>query len=281
VSVHTPVGDGLGPFANKLRGLEVAARTDRFFLVDTDTVVLSDLSDLSEFGYCVAAAPANVPRVPESYWRRIYPALGVALPSERIVCVTQEMMCKPRLGIVYPEQVADMLSMMPYHNAGAMFAPWDCGLRTLWEGHMRTIRTLFTDRDVTWKHISTCDQISFATCVEYLRARGVPFRRLPAAYNANWLHLYGRSLTVDEIKVFHAMFIFGKTSGATRSLGAQLYRFRLHLMHRLANEWRREERGLAGTAGRFLLPSLAEANRLGQRLQRLFRIHVKPALDRG
>jgi hypothetical protein len=281
VSVHEPVGNRLGPPANKLRGLEVDARAGRVFLLDADTVVLSDPSDLSELGECIAAAPANVPRVPEAYWRRIYPALGLELPSERIACVTAEMACKPRRGIAYPEQEAEMTSMLPYFNSGAVFAPWGCGLRELWEAHMRTIITLFTERDAMWKYISASDQTGFATAIELLRARGLPFRRLPAAYNANWLHLYRCSPGVDEMKVFHAMFIFGKTTAATRSLGAQLYRFRLHLMHRLVNDWRRDESGRSGAAGRFLAPSLAETNRLGQRLQHLYRTHMRAALERA
>jgi len=279
ISVHEPVGDGLRGSANKLRGLEVEPETDRFLLLDTDTVFLSDPSELADFGRCVAAAPANVPRVPESYWRRIYPALGLELPSERIVCVAAEMACKPRLGIAYPEQSAEMRSMFPYFNGGVVFAPWDCGFRELWEEHMRSIRTFFTERDAVWKNIAASDQTGLATAIQYLRARGLPFRRLPAACNANWLHLYRRALTVEDMKIFHAMFIFGKTTNATRNLGLQLYRFRLHLMHRLANQWRRKESGKLGAVRHFLLPSLAETNRLGSRMQSLYRSHVRAALD--
>jgi hypothetical protein len=281
VSVHAPVGDGLRGSANKLRGLEVDGRTDRFFLLDVDTVILSDPSELSEFGRCIAAAPANVPRVPEAYWRRIYPKLGLELPSERISCVAAEMSCQPRLGIIYPEQVGEMTSMLPYFNGGVVFAPWDCGFRELWESHMRTILTLFTERDAVWKHISASDMTGLATTIQSLRVRGIPFERLPASYNTIWWHYYRGVLSVEETKVFHAMFIFGKTTAATYSLAMQLYRFRLHVMHRLVNDWRREERGRLTAARRFLLPSLVEANRLGDRLQQLFRKHALPALERA
>lgn len=278
VSVHRPIGGNLGGPSNKLRGLDVEPRTERFLLLDADVVVLGDPSEAGTLGQTLALAPALVPRVPETYWRRIYAALGLELPEERVACVTTEMLCRPYPGPLYPEQAAEMPGMLPYYNSGVLYGPWGCGLRELWEEHSRRIVSLFAEDEAAWRSIRVSDQTGLATAVQALRSRGVPFRRLPAELHGTWLHLYRGEPARSGLRLFHAMYAFGKTTNATGSLGLQLARFRLHLMHRLVREWRGDEAGLARAAGRFLLPALRDANRLGRELQSLHRKHVLPAL---
>ncbi len=278
LSVHRPIGGNLGGPSNKLRGLDVDPRTERFLLLDADVVVLGDLAEAAALGRCLAAAPALVPRVPETYWRRIYAALGLELPEERVACVTTEMRCRPYPGPLYPEQAAEMPGMLPYYNSGVLYGPWGCGLRELWEEHSRRIVSLFGEDEPVWRSIRVSDQTGLATAVQALRSRGMPFRRLPAGLHGTWLHLYRAEPALAGTRLFHAMFAFGKTTEKTRGLGGQLVRFRLHLLHRLLGEWRGDEVGLARAASRFLLPSLRDAIRLGRELQSLYRKHVVPAL---
>lgn len=72
LSVHAPMGIERRGVANKLRAFEVRRQTDRALFLDTDVLVLSDISPLGELGDCISAAPDNRPLVPERYWKTIY-----------------------------------------------------------------------------------------------------------------------------------------------------------------------------------------------------------------
>lgn len=207
VTVHAPVSLRAGHHVgNKLRGFEVAAQTDRLFLVDVDTLVLSDLGPLAELTDCLAAAPDDCPRVSEALWRTIYPALGLPWPQERTACIAAELGL-PRFpgrlqGFRVPRR--ELGQMLPYHNGGAVLAPWACGLRQLWEENYHRIAALFDERQGPLGNIHTSDQASLAVSIEMLKARGWGFRRLPDRFNVRWRHLFAGAVPVDEIAVLHA-----------------------------------------------------------------------------
>jgi hypothetical protein len=279
VTTHLPLGGGIGLSANKLRGLEVDGRTDRVLLLDNDVLVLSDPSGLAELGASLSAAPAIVPRVPEAYWRRIYPALGLDLPDERIASVMHTLSCSRYSRTATPEQASEAGAMLPYFNSGVLLAPWKTELRALWESDMRRIATLFTAADSAWKPISQSDQTGLATAIHRLRSHGVPFRPLPSAFNASWMNLYRRAPGVPETKLFHAVFLYGRTDSSTRFVGGELLRYELNLVHQLLRTWRGDHLQ-AGSARRFLAPAVAQAHTLCAGLRTLYDRHVAPALAR-
>ena len=84
ITIHQPIKAGSGQTMNKLRGLEITGLTDYMLLLDVDVLLLADPSGLVEIRDCIAAAPAIRPRVPERHWHRIYSALELELPTERI-----------------------------------------------------------------------------------------------------------------------------------------------------------------------------------------------------
>jgi hypothetical protein len=280
LSVHAPLGaEGRGS-GNKIRGLEVRGVTDHVLLLDTDVLILSELRQLTALDSGIAVAPAMKPRVPGRYWPRIYAALEMAAPAERMPCIAAGLECGLRGDVLYPEQPQEMAAMLPYYNSGVILMPWSVQLGAVWERHIRAIASLFTKADAVWPSVMASDQAGLATAIQQCRAQGTPVIPLPGACHAHWLSLYRNTPPIETWELFHALFVFGKTTAVTPRLGWQLERYRLHLMHRMLGEWRRDQKPASRTRLTldYLGPALARANRFGGRLIALYRAHVEPAL---
>ncbi len=266
--------------SNKLRGLEVKAKTDQLLLLDMDVLPLSDFSGLENKQNALSAAVAIRARVPERYWKKIYPSLGLQLPEQRVVSAVGRMNCGPMRQTDYPEQNTEILSMLPYYNSGILLIPGDCQLRLLWEDHTRRIAALFQPHEEAYRSVAASDQAGLATAIQSLMQQGIPFTPLSDCFHSHWLYLYRRMPSLSEMKLFHAIGLFMKTHRIDRTLPYQVDRFRIHLMHRLMDEWRRDPEPASKITlfKKYLLPSLMDAQRLGLRLKRIFRKHVQPLL---
>jgi hypothetical protein len=100
--------DVRNPYANKLRMLELAKDFDFDVLValDCDAIVVGDFRDHVPADR-VAAKPADVDRLTDAEWRRLFEALRVPVPPKSVVAtVTGE-------------------PMYPYFNSGVLFVPRD------------------------------------------------------------------------------------------------------------------------------------------------------------
>jgi hypothetical protein len=259
LSVHAPGGAEQRGVSNKLRGFEVARRTDHLLLIDTDVMVLGDPSPVLDLGYCVALSPEHAPRLFPSDWERIYPELQLPMPTERIVGTFGE-------------------PMLPYYNSGVVYIPWDCDLRTLWESDMRRIAAMFAEegkrrRKGRVKRAQGSDQAGLATAVARLRARGVPIVPLPEGFNVRWHQLYRRSLPVERIVLFHATGLYRRKHGRRRVPGLWDYERRLANNFLRARRRRGRKRGPAVSL-RDLAAALADTHRLVGRLRRLYRTYV-------
>lgn len=194
---------------NKLRGLEIEPRTDRFLLLDVDIAILSDVSVLSAMGDCVAASPEDAPNVPREDWRRIYGAMEMPVPKPISPLVSElDLPRFPRAMMGYEAGDDQVEWMLPYFNGGVVFAPWACGLRDVWESNILGIARLFDDRRDTRKWIHHSDQAALALSIAMLERDGWPFRRLPDAFNARWQHLYAGTPPVDDIAIMHCCWNF-------------------------------------------------------------------------
>lgn len=265
---------------NKLRGLEIDAKTDRVLLLDADLLVLSDFSEVAGVAPGLLASVAIRPRIPERHWQRIYGGLGLPFPDERVISAIGRLGGGPIRHVRYPEQNAERMAMVPYYNSGVLLVPRDCGLRALWEDHVRRISTLFRSDEVPSQAIVGSDQAGLATAIVTLRRQGVPFTELTDRFHATWLPMYRRTLALDEIALFHALWLFGQTERIDRSLPNQIDRFRLHLTSRLYGEWKNdpEPRSKHVLFRKYLWPAFWDAQRLCGRLKTLYRAHVRPAL---
>ena len=269
LAVKEPIDAELRGTSNKIRGLETPARTGRIFLLDADAFPLGDLSDLAAAGEGVALSPALQPRIPEETWPEIYGLLGLEEPEERIVSIRAELDCPRQSRSVRWDRSLPHRSIHPYYSGGAVLLPADGGLRELWEENIRRIRAAFGDGGRRGRAFSESDQAGLAAAVQALRARGVPVRRLPDHFHANWLHLFRGTIPPEEIRVFHAHKIFrGGAAGGPRSGPARYGSFLAAGM--LVEAWRQDiarlrpdraardiPRGLAGA--RFVAGRLVRA----------------------
>ncbi len=278
VTIHQPLSLDQRGMSNKLRGLEVRQQTDRVLLLDADILVLSDISSLSDLGYCISAAPDNRPRVPERYWKAIYPALGMQAPTERIASGSGEVGLT-RLGKMhYSSQESEFLAMFPYYNTGVLFLPWDCGLREIWEDHIRRIKALFSEQDEAWKSVGESNQAGFATALQQLRGGGLPFKRLPSCFNANFVHIFSRTLSLGEMKLFHAFELGTKVRSRSEDFRRSIHQYRHHLLSAMYWRWCLNYHSLT-TVGRglalYLLPSVKDVLRIVHRMHLLYKRYVK------
>lgn len=279
ITVHEPVRADRRGASNKLRGLEVQGREDCLLLLDVDVLVLSDITELSQMGHCIAAAPACKARVPGQCWQKIYPALGIEPPTERIASIYGELGYPYLRKALSATQKLELKSMFPKYNSGVLWLPWNCELRAIWEDHIRKIAALFDETDEAWKAVLSSDEPGLATAIEFLKSRGVPFTRLPDAFHAREPHIAMGALRVCDIKLFHAMRLCRKMSLDADTIHREPHKHRELLLSRMLPDWYRanarqlQRRGI----GLDLPPPAIEAYTLGELLQRLYARHVAPA----
>jgi hypothetical protein len=280
LTIHQPLQADKKGAANKLRGLEVKGQTRQVLLLDADVVILSDPSSLVDLGHCLAASPAVHPRVPEEYWRKIYTSLGRPLPSERIRSLTDELDRVPLHKPHYPGQNDEAKAMVPYFNSGVVYAPWDCDLRAIWENNIRYIASLFSTAERVSPWISSSDQAGMALSFQMLREKGVPFHRLSAADHTVPIHIFRHALALSDIKLFHALGLFGGDT-LVKGLRPALGSYRNQSLMRLADQCVRElfARPDPRLVWRYFWPAFVDVYRLGIRLQELYQKHLVGLVD--
>ena len=281
ISVHLPANTVAKQFTNKLRGLEIQGQTNRVLLLDADVLILGDFSDLSELGHCIAAAPSSLPRIAKKDWMRIYSSLGMSLPTEQIMPIRGEIGLPVLLKKDYAEQESEMNSMLPYYNSGVIFAPWECKLQQPWEDNIHRISALFEGADASAEGdlaaLRICDQASFAVTIEQFKRSGMPFRRLPAAFHSNRLHLYRRTATLSQTKLYHALGLFRGTTATSFNINDPKFS-RLGSQKRCRREWTLNDKPNPYAYMRYLLPALKDSRRLDDILRTLYKRYVHEAL---
>lgn len=223
---------------NKLRGLEIEPRTDRFLLLDVDVAILSDLAPLARLGTCVAACPDDAPNLTLADWQVIYDAIQIPTPRPIPPLVRElDLPRYPRKMMGYEAGDGQLTAMVPYFNGGVVFAPWDCGLRDLWERNIVRVADLFDEARGFRKWIHNSDQAALAVSLAMLEADGWNVRRLPDSYNARWQHLYAGTPPLPDIAVLHCCWSFldsiaGQTvSPATMTAALDRF-FKVKVKHR-------------------------------------------------
>jgi hypothetical protein len=259
LTVHEPLRVNEGPYANKLRGLEVTGHTPSVLLLDADIVVLADPSELGRLGRVIAVAHGKALKIPEAPWTRMFAARGVEPPTHRVV---------DGLG----------RSRQPYYNGGVVYLPRDCGLRESWEQDMRAIAELFPASDPFAAKARRTDQFGLAVALERLRCQGTPVVLLPGGYNVLWPHLWQGLATPAEVTVFHAMHVF------SRDLGRLPFRHQLRYSRAASFRLSLRKMRWARAAGQRLrnpARSLWYVYEMGVRIQRIWNRQVEPVLREG
>lgn len=246
ISCHQPIGQGLPPTANKLRGLEVPAQGSQRLLLDSDFLILNDFSALALVGNCLAATPALSPRVPQADWPAVYAAVGQPMPQASIQCILQELKIAPH-DYDFIGQRAEFAAMPPYYNGGIVWTPTTIELRRVWEEYLLRTCPLFPD-EPRWRAVRHSDQAALALSIQYFQSQKVAFRRLPTTFHAAWPHVYagygGFAGRVDwqHIAFFHALGL-GKIDFKQQPLDDSIAAYQTYLWQQLQRAANRLARG--------------------------------------
>lgn len=287
LSTHAPIGIRSDcHVGNKLRGLEIAAETERILLVDVDTLVLGDMQQIAPAAGCLAAAPEDWPTLTEADWQIIYHGLGLPLPDARMASLGAELDLpqRPRQLQRCKVRGVDPAAMWPYHNGGVVLVPAACPLRTLWEDNIRRIAGLFPMAQGERKWIHRSDQAALAVSLQMLRRQGWPFQRLPDALNTRWRHLYAGPLPLDQAGLLHlTTFLHSLPRGPVTAAGlwqaVRAYvdqKLRRRLSRVLTGDLLR---GRVFPGWRQYRVARGNCRRLAERLGRLWEQSVRPALE--
>lgn len=202
---HAVVRDG-HPI-NKLRGLEVRRRGGRLLLLDVDVLVLGDVRRVSSLKADLGAAVAGKAQVPEAAWDEIYPALGIPLPTTRLVSVYGRAgLDTSQLQHRHASLEGENTAMLPYYNSGVVMVSDGCPLLEAWQDARRRLVAYVGDHE-TWRDhhvLNTNDQPSFALAVAELVQQGFTFAQLPDGANARLPHFRGGLLRLGDVVIFHA-----------------------------------------------------------------------------
>jgi hypothetical protein len=207
VSVHPPTAGGKAPTRNKLRGFGVKPRTDRLLLVDADVLFLGDPAPILDLGDCLAIAPAGNHRVPQEMWQRIYDALEMPLPEERMFCIRAELANRlPKRAWHGPHHLEPMIH---YYNSGIFLVPWARAPALLehWEGYLDRLAELFPLAEPAHRKIAVEDQVSLALALERMKEMRAPLRRLPDRLHTTWMHLMAGVVAFEDARMYHAVHL--------------------------------------------------------------------------
>jgi len=280
LSTHEPFPMPGVKWSNKFRGFEINSPAEQILLVDMDVLILGDLSPLVEMCGCVAAAPEIHPRFPNWIFEKMYEHAGVPAPEERIPCRKTELGLAVSPFGSYDNRPEEARAMVPLFNAGILWAPRECGLAQLWEEYTRKLlgfgRGLGPPHDAN-AALNNDDEPSLSVAIEVLKARGVPFRRLPPEYHSMWLTVLYGDPRLSEAKLLHAFSFFRRVKPGGAAIGRELVRFKRHLRRRALPGWGRR----LSRIGAWLHPSrpaVADYLELAAFLDMLHDKHVVPAL---
>jgi hypothetical protein len=162
-----PRFDRRTPASNKLRMLELneTHEFDVLFALDTDTIVVGDLSGYADAD-AVAIKPENRDPYPPQCWRELFAALDIVEPSRSAVMTSTAQ-------VTYP-----------YYNSGVLAVPRNrCDqLREAWTKRVFDVLEVYERRPdiVPAKERHWTNQLSLALAVT---GDGIPVTNLPVAAN--------------------------------------------------------------------------------------------------
>ncbi len=270
ISLHQPMGDQLGVFANKLRGFEAPLETDRIFLLDVDIFILSDLSPLAELvpADAIAATHSHSAIILPEMWEELYARLDMTPPARGMMdfhLTLEDGVPAPR-GALYPS-----------FSSGAVLAPKRSDLHKLWIEHLSVLaefRARWTEK-LTPLNMLCGDEPALATAMHLLERRGQQIVVMPDRFHGKWRHLYRRSPKLNEFALFHMSSSFAQGETLNEKLDPKSTFYQRKLLRRYGKRWLRHSAAHTSEAVRYLVPASLELIRLRQIVRRLYDNHIR------
>lgn len=268
ITEHRPMHTG--GFVNKLRGYEINRQTGHVLLLDSDVLILSDISPLSDLikGNCISAAPANGPCiVPVDQWKRVHRMLGLDYPQHHLDPLNLELdtfQCAPyRDRSVGTPRYKGHDYYPAYYNGGVVYSPWEAHLGEIWYQHLLEICE--QEPDIRDGRGNVSNQPSLATAVNYLQSRGFHFQLLPSEYHVRWQSIAAGQVPLDQARLYHTIG-FGRWSANIKDKTAA-QDIDIYLANTL--EMTRKLRSHRGP-----LQRLSHRLKLGLRIRECHRVHA-------
>lgn len=270
ISIHEPMGEKLGAFANKLRGFEVPLETERVFLLDVDVVVLSDLTPLAQLVPVdeIGATHSHSAIILPEMWEELYARLGLTPPARSMMDfhLTLEDSTAPEETALYPS-----------YNSGAVLVPRASDLPRVWLEHLAVLME-FRDRwteKLKPRNMLVGDEPALATAMHALGSQGQKTFLMPDRFHGRWRHLYRRNPTLRDFAVFHVTSSFSGGSSLEEKLDPKNLFYERKLLRRYGKRWLRHSRSRAREAVQYLMPATLELVQLHSLFRRLYDGHIR------
>lgn len=158
-----------------------------------------------------------------------------------------------------------------------VFFPANCQLLDLWKTHMLAIHSLFAQGDDAAEATRRSDQTSLSTAIEFLR-RDLPFKRLPVEFHTHYLHLFRRSPSLADAKLYHAIGFLKRIGPKFGPLQRGVALYRRYLLWKLLREWQLDcrYRRQVSNPWRTLIPACRDALQLTTRMNAACDRYIPP-----
>lgn len=234
VTVHAQVQRDWPRTTNKLRAFDIAPTASRFLLLDTDVLVLNDLTPLaSAIGDGLGLGPTTFNPLSEEAWERIFAAAAVPYPGPVGNCWAAEWDFGGVLS--FGEPPGDSRRMPPCYNSGVVFGSWGHGLGAVWRTHLD--RILGASGAMPWDtrprlRRFAC-QYGLATAAAALTLAGVPVRLLPLTYQVRPPLLQVGAVAWSGVTLFHYAGALRPLDETTEAIAGMFYGRRLTYLRRM------------------------------------------------
>lgn len=270
ISLHQPMGDKLGVFANKLRGFEAPLETERLFLLDVDIFILSDLTPLARLvpDDAIAATHSHSAIILPEMWEELYARLGLTPPARSMMDfhLTLEDGTPTPAAALYPS-----------YSSGAILAPKRSDLHRLWIEHLEVLteyRARWTKK-LTPLNMLVGDEPALATALHVLAGQGQQIVLMPDRFHGKWRHLYRRDPSLRDFAVFHMSSSFAAGQTVEEKVDPNNLFYVRKLLRRYGKRWLLHSRSRAREAVRYLMPASLELLSLQRLFQRLYESHLR------
>jgi hypothetical protein len=232
---------------------------------------MSSLSELAGLvpGDAISAARSHSAILPPEMWAKLYEALELAPPRERIA----------DFHLTLGANVGARL--LPSYNTGVILSPRSSPLPAIWRRHLETLGGFREQWDAELRplNMAVTDEPAFASAIAALRSTGAPFVELPDRFNGRWRHLYRRSPRMRDFAIFHMTSSFAQGSSLEAKVEPTSWGYQKKLLRRYGKRWLLHSESHARDAFRYLVPATVELLHLGPMFARLYERHIRSVVE--